>query len=102
VNTLSPLSFTSPFPHGDLKIQPRERLKIQKDPLRPLFTFHFKFFKFISSSSLQRTVAMVWEKEGAKKRREEVHSHRGAVPGDFGEGGNTVNISGKRLRRRSA
>jgi hypothetical protein len=34
---------------------------------------------------------MVREKEGAKKRREEVHSHRGAVPGDFGEGGSTVN-----------
>jgi hypothetical protein len=29
---------------------------------------------------------MVREKEGAKKRREEVLSHRGAVPGDFGEG----------------
>jgi hypothetical protein len=45
---------------------------------------------------------MVREKEGAKKRREEVHSHRGAVPGEFGEGGSTVNVSGKRLRRRSA
>jgi hypothetical protein len=45
---------------------------------------------------------MVREKEGAKKRREEVHSRRGAVPGDFGEGGSTVNVSGKRLRRRSA
>jgi hypothetical protein len=29
---------------------------------------------------------MVREKEGAKKRREEMHSRRGAVPGDFGEG----------------
>jgi hypothetical protein len=29
---------------------------------------------------------MVREKEGAKKRREEVLSRRGAVPGDFGEG----------------
>jgi hypothetical protein len=29
---------------------------------------------------------MVREKVGAKKRREEVHSRRGAVPGDFGEG----------------
>jgi hypothetical protein len=45
---------------------------------------------------------MVREKEGAKKRREEVHSRRGAIPGDFGEGGSTVNVSGKRLRRRSA
>jgi hypothetical protein len=45
---------------------------------------------------------MVREKEGAKKRREEVHSRRGAILGDFGEGGNTVNVSGKRLRRRSA
>jgi hypothetical protein len=45
---------------------------------------------------------MVREKEGAKKRREEVLSRRGAVPGVFGEGGSTVNISGKRLRRRSA
>jgi hypothetical protein len=33
---------------------------------------------------------MVREKEGAKKRRE-VLSHRGAIPGDFGEGGSTVN-----------
>jgi hypothetical protein len=40
---------------------------------------------------------MVREKEGAKKRREEVHSRRGAVPGDFGEGGSTVNVSGKRF-----
>jgi hypothetical protein len=45
---------------------------------------------------------MVREKEGAKKRREEVLSHRGAIPGDFGEGGSTVNFSGKRLRRLSA
>jgi hypothetical protein len=45
---------------------------------------------------------MVREKEGAKKRREVVHSRRGAVPGNFGEGGSTVNVSGKRLRRRSA
>jgi hypothetical protein len=45
---------------------------------------------------------MVREKEGAKKRREEVHSHRGTVPGDFGEEGSTVNVSGKRLRCRSA
>jgi hypothetical protein len=45
---------------------------------------------------------MVREKEGAKKRREEVHSRRGAVPGDFGEGGSTINVSGKRLRCRSA
>jgi hypothetical protein len=55
---------------------------------------------------------MVREKEGAKKRREEkrreekrreeVHARRGTVPGDFGEGGSTVNVSGKRLRRRSA
>jgi hypothetical protein len=44
---------------------------------------------------------MVREKEGAKKR-EEVLSRRGAVPGDFGEGGSTVNVSGKRLRRCSA
>jgi hypothetical protein len=29
---------------------------------------------------------MVREKEGAKKRREEVHFHRDAIPGDFGEG----------------
>jgi hypothetical protein len=29
---------------------------------------------------------MVREKEGAKKRREEVLSRRGAVLGDFGEG----------------
>jgi hypothetical protein len=41
-------------------------------------------------------------KKGAKKRREEVHSRRGAVPSDFGEGGSTVNVSDKRLRRRSA
>jgi hypothetical protein len=39
---------------------------------------------------------MVREKEGAKRRREEVHSCRGAIPGDFGEGGNTINVSGKR------
>jgi hypothetical protein len=45
---------------------------------------------------------MVREKEGAKKRREEVPSRRGAVLGDIGEGGGTVNVSGKRLRRRSA
>jgi hypothetical protein len=45
---------------------------------------------------------MVREKEGAKKRREDVHSRRGAVPSDFGEGGSTVNVSGKRLRRRSS
>jgi hypothetical protein len=45
---------------------------------------------------------MVREKEGAKKRREEVHSRRGAIPGEFGEGGSTVNVSGKRLRHRSA
>jgi hypothetical protein len=45
---------------------------------------------------------MVWEKEGAKKRREEVHSRRGAIPGDFGEGGSTINVSSKRLRHRSA
>jgi hypothetical protein len=45
---------------------------------------------------------MVREKEGAKKRREEVHSHRGTVLGDFGKGGNTLNVSGKRLRCRSA
>jgi hypothetical protein len=45
---------------------------------------------------------MVQEKEGAKKRREEVHSRRGAVLGDFGEGGSTVNVSGKMLRHRSA
>jgi hypothetical protein len=44
---------------------------------------------------------MVREKEGAKKRREEVHSRRVAIPGDFGEGGNTVNVGSKRLRRRS-
>jgi hypothetical protein len=41
-------------------------------------------------------------KEGAKKRREEVHSRRGTVPGDFWEGGNTANVIGKRLRHRSA
>jgi hypothetical protein len=35
-------------------------------------------------------------------RREEVHSRRGTVPSDFREGGSTVNVSGKRLRRRSA
>jgi hypothetical protein len=45
---------------------------------------------------------MVREKEGAKKRREEVHSRRGAVPGDFWEGGSTVNVNEKRLRHRSA
>jgi hypothetical protein len=45
---------------------------------------------------------MVQEKEGAKKRREEMHSRRGAVPGDIGEGGSTINVSGKRLRHRSA
>jgi hypothetical protein len=44
---------------------------------------------------------MVREKEGAKKRRKEVRSRRGTVPDDFGEGGNTVNVSGKRLRRHS-
>jgi hypothetical protein len=27
-----------------------------------------------------------------------VLSRRGAVPGDFGEGGSTINVSGKRLR----
>jgi hypothetical protein len=45
---------------------------------------------------------MVREKEGAKKRREEVHSRGVTVPGDFGEGSNNVNVSGKRLRRRSS
>jgi hypothetical protein len=45
---------------------------------------------------------MVRVKEGAKKRREEVHSRRGTVLGDFGEGGSMVNVSGKRLRCRSA
>jgi hypothetical protein len=45
---------------------------------------------------------MVREKEGAKKTREEVHSRRGTIPGVFGEGGSTINVSGKRLRRRSA
>jgi hypothetical protein len=45
---------------------------------------------------------MVREKEGAKKRREEVHSRRGAIPSDFGEGCSTVNVRDKRLRRRSA
>jgi hypothetical protein len=45
---------------------------------------------------------MVREKEGAMKRREKVHSRKGTVPSDFGEGGNTVNVSGKRLRHRSA
>jgi hypothetical protein len=74
----------------------------QKDLPRPLFTFPFEFFGFNSSSSLQRTTAMVREKEGAKKRREEVHSRRGAIPGDFGEGGSTINVSDKRLRCRSA
>jgi hypothetical protein len=44
---------------------------------------------------------MVREKEGAKKRRQDVLSRRGTVPSDFGEGGSTVNVSGKRLRRRS-
>jgi hypothetical protein len=29
---------------------------------------------------------MVKKKEGAKKRREEVHARRGTVPGDSGEG----------------
>jgi hypothetical protein len=41
-------------------------------------------------------------KRGCKKRREEVHSRRGTIPSDFGERGNTVNVSGKRLRRHSA
>jgi hypothetical protein len=41
-------------------------------------------------------------KGGGKKRREEVHSRRGAIPGEFGEGGSTVNVSGKRLSRHSA
>jgi hypothetical protein len=45
---------------------------------------------------------MVREKAGAKKRREEVHYCRGTVPSDFGEGGSTVNVNGKRLRHRSA
>jgi hypothetical protein len=45
---------------------------------------------------------MVREKEGAKKRREEVHSCRGTIPGDFWGRGSTVNVSGKRLRCRSA
>jgi hypothetical protein len=42
------------------------------------------------------------EKEGAKKRREEVHSRRETVPGDFGEGGSTLNVSSNKLRCRSA
>jgi hypothetical protein len=29
---------------------------------------------------------MVREKEGAKKRREQVLTRRGAIPGDFGKG----------------
>jgi hypothetical protein len=41
-------------------------------------------------------------KDCAKKRREEVHSRRGTVSGDFGEEASTVNVSGKRLRHRSA
>jgi hypothetical protein len=42
---------------------------------------------------------MVREKEGAKKKREEVYVRReGVLPGDFGEGGSTINVSGKRLR----
>jgi hypothetical protein len=45
---------------------------------------------------------MVREKEGAKKRREEVYAHGEAPPGDFGEEGSTINVSGKRLRHRSA
>jgi hypothetical protein len=45
---------------------------------------------------------MVREKEGAKKRREEVHFRRGAVPSDSGEGGSTINVSNKRLKPRSA
>jgi hypothetical protein len=45
---------------------------------------------------------MVREKEGAKKRREEVHSRRGTIPDNFGEGSSTVNVSSKRLRRHSA
>jgi hypothetical protein len=44
---------------------------------------------------------MVREKEGAKKKREEVYARREGVPGDFGEGGNTINVSGKRLRPRA-
>jgi hypothetical protein len=45
---------------------------------------------------------MVREKEGTKKRREEVYAPRETAPGDFGEGGNTISVSGKRLRPRSA
>jgi cobalamin biosynthesis protein CobT len=44
---------------------------------------------------------MVREKEGAKKRREDVLSRRGTAV-ILGKGGNTVNVSGKRLRHRSA
>jgi hypothetical protein len=41
---------------------------------------------------------MVREKEGAKKKREEVYARREGVLGDFGEGGSTINVIGKRLR----
>jgi hypothetical protein len=44
---------------------------------------------------------MVREKEGTKKRREEVYSRREAVPIDFGERGSTIKVSGKRLRTHS-
>jgi hypothetical protein len=42
------------------------------------------------------------EKGGGEEKRDEVHTRWGAIPGDFGEGGSTVNVSSKRLRRRSA
>jgi hypothetical protein len=45
---------------------------------------------------------MVREKEGAKKRKEDVYARREAIPGDFGVGSSTTDVSEKRLRPRSA
>jgi hypothetical protein len=45
---------------------------------------------------------MVMEKEGAKKRKEEVYDRREHIPGDFGARSSAINVSGKRLRPRSA
>jgi hypothetical protein len=44
---------------------------------------------------------MFRKKEGAKKKREEVYSRGEAAPSNFREVGNTIIVSGKRLRPRS-
>jgi hypothetical protein len=40
--------------------------------------------------------------ESAKKKKEEVYARRETFPDDFGARSSTINVSGKRLRPRSA